>query len=159
MKEDIWYANIRAFFDRDTLINFFPSEDMSFEEKLNSFFRFCIYFSILIFLFKKSYNVFYIAFFGGVITYILNEIQTYKNEDEKYTNDISGDVNDQYSKKKCSVPSKMNPFMNVLVTDYNHNPKRPVACDISKKDVKQKMEKYFDTDLYKSIYDVFNKNS
>ena len=157
MKEEIWYSNIQDFFEVNNLLNFFPSEDMSFEEKLNSFFRFCIYFSVLIFLLKKNYKVFYIAFFGGVITFILYKLDIHNNK-ENYLGEEDDYLHSKRN-RKCIKPNKMNPFMNVLVTDYVKNPDRPKACDVSKETTKDKMQTYFNDSLYENIDDVFNKNS
>jgi hypothetical protein len=153
MSEVIWYDNINAFFEREKLMNFFPSDDMSYEEKLNSSFRFCIYLSILLFLVKRTHQSLYIVFFAGVVTYILYNNKSSRAIEETFNGEV------MHTSDKCTQPSKINPFMNVLVTDYVNNPKKPRACNVSDKNIKDKMEKYFYKDLYRNIDDIFNKKS
>ena len=50
--------------------------------------------------------------------------------------------------------------MNVLLTDYQDDPKRQMACQTeSSKVVKQNVEDNFNTNLYKDVSNVFNKKN
>ena len=59
----------------------------------------------------------------------------------------------------CQKPSKDNPLMNVLISDYALNPQRKKACKITHDNTKKLAEKYFDDKLYRSTSDIFNKES
>lgn len=43
----------------------------------------------------------------------------------------------------CQAPSKDNPFMNVLISDYEDNPFRPKACNPSNPEINKKIVDYF----------------
>lgn len=43
----------------------------------------------------------------------------------------------------CQAPSEDNPFMNVLLSDYEDNPYRPKACDPSDPVIEDKINKFF----------------
>jgi hypothetical protein len=156
MVDDIWYNDISKLFQIENLTNFFPNEDMSLEEKLNSALRFTIYFSILIFLIKKTFHVFYMVVIVAGITYIVYNMKTKEN--------FFNDEEEEHVKKnkkntKCTVPVKTNPFMNVLLNDYVHNAERSQACDLSDEKVEDKVKVYFENNLYTNIDDVYNRNS
>ena len=160
MIDDIWYNNISSFFEVDKLMNFFPNDEMSFEEKLNSALRFTLYFSIAIYLINRTLTIFYLVVIMAGITYIIystNKKETFLNDEDELG--MFSSIKNMKKNTKCSIPKKTNPFMNVLVNDYVHNPERPEACDISKPTVEKKVKQYFENDLYMNIDDVFNKNS
>ena len=74
--------------------------------------------------------------------------ETFSNMDNK--NDIKI--------KECQVPTRDNPFMNVLPTD---NRKRNPACkSYNNKKIKKEIEKQFSVGLYKDVNSVYdNVNS
>ena len=159
MIDEIWYNNISNLFEVDKLMNFFPNEEMSLEEKLNSALRFTLYFSVIVYIVNRTFYVFYLVLIMAGITYIVynaNQKENFLNDDDEY---LISSLKKNSKSGRCSVPQKTNPFMNVLMNDYVHNPKRPEACDVSKPVVEKKVKQYFENDLYMNIDDVFNKNS
>jgi hypothetical protein len=158
INERIWYEDMTGMFNKDNLQNFFPSNDMNKIEKMNSFVRFSVYFSLIIFLLKKSTKVFFIPFFALVGTFVINKSENNIMNQEKFIN--TNDPNDELSNEtKCKVPTESNPFMNVLVTDYSQNPDRKPACDVEDNNVKKSMKKQFNKNLFTSIDDVYDKNN
>lgn len=160
MIDEIWYNNISNFFEVEKLMNFFPNEEMSLEEKLNSALRFTLYFSLIVYIINRTFYVFYLVLIMAGITYLVynsnKEENFFNDEDDEY---LISTLKKKSRSGKCSIPQKTNPFMNVLMNDYVHNPKRPEACDVSKPIVEKKMKQYFENDLYMNIDDIFNKNS
>lgn len=67
-------------------------------------------------------------------------------------------MKDIHTNKKCQKPSPSNPFMNVLLTDYVSNPKRPTACRMNNA-VKKQVNKFFDENLFRDVDDIFHKNA
>lgn len=162
MNELIWYEDMTGIFNKDNLQNFFPSNDMNTIEKLNSFVRFSVYFSLIMFLLKKSTKVFFIPFFALIGTFIINKSgnDIIKHETFMNTNDENDEwSNDQNDQTKCKVPTETNPFMNVLITDYSQNPDRKPACDVEDIKVQRSMKKKFNKNLFTSIDDVYDKNN
>lgn len=156
--ERIWYEDITGLFKKDNFQNFFPSNDMNSVEKMNSFVRFSFYFSLIIFLLKKSTKVFFVPFFALVGTVIIHKSGngSYINQ-EQFMN--TKNYNDEITETKCKVPTETNPFMNVLLTDYSLNPDRKPACDVQDTRVKGSMKKQFNKNLFSSIDDVYDKNN
>lgn len=160
--DEFWMDDITILFRSDRLIEFYPNEKMSYNEKLNAVMRFSIYLTILLFLFKENYLFFYIIIFVGVLSFFLkkNFVENFKYFDtinsgrlnyNKYKNKNSKDI--------CQLPSINNPFMNILHTDIKYRPQRPKACEIDN-DIKKQIEDNFDVNLYKNISDVYgNTNS
>lgn len=57
----------------------------------------------------------------------------------------------------CQMPTKNNPFMNTLVTDYANNPNRLQACN--PQIVMNDTNNMFSQNLYRNINDVWNRNN
>lgn len=84
----------------------------------------------------------------GLLTVII-----YKNKNDK---DFFTDYNYNYVR-----PTKDNPFMNILLTDYKNNPNRE---SLNKKpnnnlNIKKLIDKKFSKNLYKDFSDVFEKQN
>ena len=77
----IWYSNLKDFFNIDHVLEFVPSTSMDFVEKLNVFTRFSLYVSILLYLFTNDYRMLGIFVITGVITGVIHNIDRNK---EKY---------------------------------------------------------------------------
>jgi hypothetical protein len=155
MKEiasQVWFLDPYELLDISKLYDFYPKDSMTYNEKLNSFMRFTVYFSIVTYLLNKSSKVFYSIFFGGVLTFILHHFKKDIFHDENHE-----DFEDN-SKEECTAPDENNPFMNVLVSDYHSNPERGEACDVDEDKVKDKMEKHFYKNLYRGVDEVFDNN-
>jgi hypothetical protein len=61
------------------------------------------------------------------------------------------------SGKACVLPTRNNPFMNVLMSDYTDFPNRPSACNTSNKVVKKKMVNYAGGSVPRNVDDVHGK--
>lgn len=160
--DKFWFEDPTILYNKERLIEFFPSLSMHYIEKLNAILRFAIYASILIFLYTKNIKSLFIPLLIGSITlYIykfnkINDIEDYKHELEEH-----GESNIQLEKDgaECQMPTKENPFMNVLISDIENNPKKKKACKITDEKVKNKIEENFNYNLYKDVSDIYSKNN
>ena len=154
--DKLWVDDITVLIDGDFLTEFFPHFKICLNRKLNAITRLSIYVSTALFVYNKNINSLFLALITMSIIYLVNMAQknhdNYKNINEK---------NITVSKKrfrKCIKTSQENPFMNVLLTDYQDDPKRQMACQTeSSKVVKQNVEDNFNTNLYKDVSNVYNK--
>jgi len=159
----IWYSNLKSFFNIDNVFEFIPNSSMNFVERLNVLTRLSLYISILFYLLTNDYRMFGLFMVTGSITGTIYSIDNNKEkyEDEYFEDDIDSKTKRKHklsiNRKKCTNPTKENPFMNVLINEYSDNPERDPACDVS--DVKKYVDEYFQEDLYRSVDDVYNKNS
>lgn len=60
----------------------------------------------------------------------------------------------------CQAPSKNNPFMNVLVSDYIDNPYRPKACNPSNPDIEKQIVNYFYSNpAFINTHDIYQRHN
>jgi hypothetical protein len=133
-------------------MDFFPSQNQSIEEQLNSIYRLIIYTSIILFIYKKNKKYLLpILIFGLLSIYIYKYRYKYLNTQEDFT------------QEKCSKPTENNPFMNVLMSDYMNydenkilKPKLP-ACNASDPEIKKEMLDNFNKNIFRDVSDLFGK--
>jgi len=58
----------------------------------------------------------------------------------------------------ATLPSQVNPFMNVLIPEIKYDPTRPAAAPINDPSVKQSLDDFFRTNFYNDPTDVFGKS-
>lgn len=151
----IWYKNIDVLYKIDKLIEFFPTESQTLEEKLNAIMRLAIYISILLYFnFNNDSKYLLIIPFTALLTMYI-----YANKGDRQVEGISQTETQQ---ETCTRPTLDNPFMNATMKDYLNiqNGKivdRPAACDIEEPEIKAEADKYFENNLYRDVGDVFGK--
>lgn len=165
---DIWYRDVVGFLDMGTMLHIFPKDEMSYAEKLNALFRLSLIVSVLMLALTNDANTLLFAVAVACVTSALNYAEESSGEaagDEAFeTKDAQQIVGEEaYEKaarkaKRCTFPTRENPFMNVLMHEYTERPERRAACDMNRK-VNKYVKKYFDENLYRSIDDVYHKNS
>ena len=126
---------------------------MTTAEALNSVVRFSTYFSLILFLATGV---------GGYIMAIpivmISTILLYNLFPNGTT--IESFVAKEESKApRYTMPSKENPFMNVLLTDIQDNPDREDAAPTNRRDVKTDIHKSFQStsDIYMDTTDLFDQ--
>lgn len=148
--DPFWKDDITILLDKYRLVEFVPTSDMTINEKLNALTRLVLYLGILLTLVYKRSDPIYIPLIGCAIIYLVH--QHYPGTDQEGGCDDT-DV------EHVQLPTKDNPFMNVLLTDYVDNPQRKPAGDIDIPDVQQQIEKNFGHGLYKDIDNIWDKNN
>lgn len=170
----IWYRAPRDFITESNATHFFPSAEQPLVVQLNTIMRFALYFAIILAIVKRDANApFAVLVLTGVATYLIHETRQRK---EGLTQDAMQrlKVEERYRGRKrlpgqpvgpllkpvvCVPPTRHNPFMNVTPVDRADFPNRPPACDVGHKDVKKRMERHYDHNLYKDVSDVFGRNA
>lgn len=151
MSEPFWYSDPNILFGKDTWYVFVPTPTMPVAAALNSVVRFSVYLSVL--LFMTSMDPLYLLFIPAVmaITVFLN---SWFPEAKKITEQfVSSYVGDEQSR-----PTPDNPFMNAPLTDILDNPNRPPASDITRKDIRDEVNRAFaqTSNIYMDTTDVFD---
>jgi hypothetical protein len=122
---------------------------MTTTEALNSVVRFTTYFTLLLFVATQSTG--YIMLIPAVLflTYVLHVLFPNGKKLESYING-----------EKYTMPTPDNPFMNVLLTEIGDNPDRGDAAPVSRKDVREKIQKAFQhtNDIYMDTSDMFDQS-
>jgi hypothetical protein len=166
MESKFWLDDPKILFTNNNYIKFFPTEKMTHMEMLNTITRFSIYLSILSLLFSKDKAMvyLYIPLILIIICIILSKIIKTEETFMK-TNVCKGkNYNDKdkqcINNTKCTNPTKNNPFMNILLTDYVENPTRQEACKHDDQYTKKMVNKYFYNNLFVNVDDLYeNRNS
>lgn len=151
--DSFWLNQPSILFMANRLVEFVPSTEMTFVEKLNAIVRFSFYLGITLLIVKQNYLYLYIPLLVLLITY---GFYTTTSTKDKFQEEFFGKKTEN-----CQKPQLNNPFMNVLLTDYKYNPNKPPACT-EKQDntIHQQIEDNFNFNLYQNIDDIYgNVNS
>jgi hypothetical protein len=153
----IWYNDIKHLFTKENYLHFFPKPEMSTKEQLNAIFRLSIYFTALMILLTGNYKYMYIIIIVGLITFGMNVISNTKID--KKSEDNLKIVNRKNTDSQCTIPTKQNPFMNLLISEIEENPNKAQSCNIENDDIKKSVRKNFNDGLLRSESDIFQKNA
>ena len=153
--DPFWFIDPSILLNPNRLSEFYPNQNLTKDEKLNSLARFSIYIGILLTLIYVNVNYLIIPLIGLCLTYWVFKRKT--NVENFEISDIPVKVDK--SGQLCKLPTKNNPFMNILPTDYNNQPNLPPACLQSDRDVSQKTEQNFGNNLYKDVEDLWDRRN
>jgi hypothetical protein len=153
-EEVIWYKNPRDLFGSvERAYSFIPLPNTSLDAQLNAIFRFSIYYATTLFILNpSSAKPLLIPLLTGAMTYSVHNYV----RDAMRAEGLEHDVRTQ---RVCSAPTKDNPFMNVLPTDYGKRPQRPAACDLSRPSVSKRVAKLCDSEKLKDTTDIYGRNT
>ena len=156
MSDPLWVDDITILINSDKLVEFFPRSDMSREAKMNAITRFSIYASIVMYLYNRNVNSFFFALVTMSVIFLLNHSSKTKGDIETFDEQVER----ADGGGKCIKPTRENPFMNVLLTDYENNPRRKEACKTyNNKEVNDAMNDEFNHNLYRDVSNIFNRNN
>jgi hypothetical protein len=151
MPEQIWFKTPTVLFDNNSWSKFVPTKDMTTEEALNAVLRFSVYFSLLLFL-STGVGAYVMSIPIMMVSTILlyNLFPNGKTIESFVTTSESPEY---------TMPSKENPFMNVLLTEITDNPDRADAAPTNRRDVKADVYKSFQatSDIYMDTTDLFDQ--
>jgi hypothetical protein len=153
MPEQIWFKNPTILFERDTWSKFVPTKEMTTAEALNSVVRFSTYFSLILFLATGVRGYIMAIPIVMVSTILLYNLFPNGKTIESFL------VKEETGAPQYTMPSKENPFMNVLLTDIQDNPDREDAAPTNRRDVKADVYKSFQatSDIYMDTTDLFDQ--
>jgi hypothetical protein len=174
-----WLNDLSVLYRNEKYLEFVPTKGMSEIDILNSLTRLCIYSFLLMSALNYSYQHLSIPLIGIIFIifiYILHvrDSETFKNSkvgdyDKENAENNQENLNSPEQQKSyedhkkfieniCRRPTKNNPFMNVLVSDYN-NDNDPISCNPKMKDVKEQTERTFQDNLFRSVDDVWDREN
>ena len=125
------------------MTDFFPTSNLNRAEKVNSIARLAIYYAIIITIFQQNNKWYAISVVLLLISYFLGYFEEF--EDVKKTEETN-----------CTMPTKINPFMNFTLADYMKDSNRPPSCPYEK--VKDKMREEFRKDIVPDPADLWGQN-
>ena len=140
---EFWGNDPNILLKGDYLYQLFPTEDMTYNEKLNSVTRLVLLLTIISVLISKSVRIFFIGIFSVILIYVIhfyNNKMIKENFDAEIVaeiveeNDLNNNVDEVFEQ-----PNSKNPFNNVLVPDIELNPNKKPAPPAFNNDVNEKI--------------------
>jgi len=114
-----WFDDPQQLIKSDEVFQFWPNNEQTPEDRINSSSRFIIYASCIIYITRRDPRIFVL---GGTIIGVLYLMYKSKMIKEGYVFGTSG------MGGGCQMPTMDNPMANVLMTDYTDAPNRLEAC-------------------------------
>ena len=142
--DKLWYNNPLILLNN--MDEFFPTNDLSKINKINSIIRFALYYSIIIIVCKLDSKWLSVSLILVIISLFLGYSEPFTDD-----NDQSNDQD-----KVCFMPKPNNPFMNFTLHDNMTNPDRKEACKYD--DVKIKIRKAYKSRLNADELDIWGHN-
>lgn len=136
-----WGDNPNVLFNTVYFFEFYPTQTMTFNQKLNALSRTIIILTIVSFLFTRSTSLLVISMITLASIFYLYKSQTEEPKKENFTiaQKVLNEKGIVIPKNIFQEPSAQNPFSNVLVTDIEDNPQRlpapPSANSVIKDEV------------------------
>jgi len=146
-----WSEDPNVLFQQKYIFEFFPVENMTYEQKLNAVTRSVIILTILGFIFSKNLRVLLIGLvtIGGIyLMHYYHKKEKSKTESKKSLDNLKENMKEgfdspaiEYLKQNnipidpniFDKPTSQNPFDNVLLPDYDYNPnKKPAPPSFNK---------------------------
>jgi hypothetical protein len=140
-----WYDNPNVLFQNEYLLEFFPVDDMTYEQKLNAVSRSIIIMTIFGFVLSQNIRILIVSGITLFSIFILHyyhekeaeKVASKKLDLEKKENfeNFENPALDYLKQNKIYVPKEGifmktesdNPFSNVLISDYDYNPNKKPA--------------------------------
>lgn len=140
MENKFWIQDFSVLFKDNNWLKFVPTSKMSNIEKLNSMARYFLYLGVILYFFKNDKKYLILGLMGVVFT-----IYLYKNKEvESFT-------------ETCTKPTYDNPYMNVLVNEYNDD--KPPPCKLDTLEKKEDFNEKKNFNLYKNVSDIFEREN
>ena len=149
--DEFWFNDFSIIFNKERLIEFFPTSQMNSNEKLNSLLRFSIIVTFVLFLKNKNYNLLIVPVVSALITLYIYKFNTIEKKGDEL------DLSEDYENSKCLKPTEDNPFGNTLLTDVSNYKKKEQACLIEENI--EEINNHFNKGLYKDVNDLYGKNN
>ena len=154
MNTEFWLYNPLVLFNKNSLTELWPNNNMNLNEKLNSITRLVIVLSILGYLITNNVNM----IITGILTILSISVLQYIQHNKILKNNIQNEGFDNLNlfndKNTYTKPTKKNPLMNVLLPEINDNPNRNAALPAFNPIV----ENNINNETKEMIVDKFNNN-
>ena len=157
-----WSNDPTILFNKESMLQLWPTQKMTFESKLNAISRLIIVISILGFVFTRNFNLLIIGIITLAIIFTLYRLRKQKlvsslKKEGFSLNSLKNSSSDKATTNPITMESllrsnfhpttKKNPFGNVLLTDINDSPNRLAGAPS------------FNPDVYEDIMNATKKQT
>jgi hypothetical protein len=156
-----WLDNPNVLLNKNYITELWPNNDFDLERKLNSITRLIIVLTILGYFVTKSQYIPVSAIVSIIVLVIIYKTKLKSKKKEGFTDTFTKrdtnikDIN-KILEKEFTLPTKKNPMMNVMMTDYKENVNRKPAAPAYNDNVREEIhEKVGNVDkrLFKNLGD------
>ena len=155
-----WLENPNALLNKNYITEVWPNSDFNLGRKLNAITRLIIILAILGYFLTKSLYIPVSAFVSLIVLVIIYKSKSKETQKEGFNlgfNTIQPNKDlEQILQKEFTMPTKKNPFMNVLMNEYKESPNRKPAAPAYNDEVHEEINekaKTQDKRLYKNLGD------
>lgn len=149
-----WATNPNILFDSQYLLEFFPVENMTYNQKLNAITRTVIILALLTFFSSGNIRVIIVSIITLFAIFILHYYHMKEANNKKKSTllketlkegfanpaqDYLESENVKISDEVFDEPTPENPFSNVMMTDYDYNPDKKPAPPAFNKNVNERI--------------------
>jgi len=167
MSTPFWFKDISILYNKNYLLEIIPKKEYDFSRKLNAVVRFALYYSILLYIFKRDGNILCFPFITIVITVFLHRTNRDETNDDAMKGlmsskghtsmeDIDAMIMD-INKDVFREPDDDNPMMNQNTFDLYENKK--AVPTYNNPGMKRKVEETLDSGIFKDSNDLFNRRN
>jgi hypothetical protein len=130
-KIPFWSENPNILLNPEYISEFFPTEDMTYNQKLNSITRTVIVLTIIGLLYSYSLRIIVVSVLSILSIFVLHHYKKGRGETENFEDPaleiLKNSANDLKNMTVFDTPTSLNPLSNVLMTDYDYNPEKKPA--------------------------------
>jgi len=158
---NFWLNDPNILLNKKYITEIWPNSDYDLARKLNAVTRIILLLTILGYFFTKSVKILISAVIALVVLTIIYKTKSNKVTKENFSNNNNNNNNNNeslanYFDKEFTVPTKKNPVMNVLMSEYKYNPKRKEAAPAYNEEISEKINndaKNQNLKLYRNLGD------
>lgn len=118
----VWFDNPQELIDHKKVLQFWPTNKQTAEERVNAASRFIIYAACFIYLIRRDPRIFVLAATVLGVLYVMYNSGMVKEGHARPT------VIEKNAESTCVMPTDDNPMGNMLLSDFTDRPDRPSAC-------------------------------
>lgn len=163
--DPIWFKNFYILLKSDRLIEFFPNQMQTLEERINTVVRLGIYASLVLVAYQRDYRYFSIIPVVFILTYFV--YKSYKKQTPDTTNGATKSIlktSADIKKEKATWPSVNNPFMNPNIDDFGaYKDKEPAPTYFEDTEdaatLRQEIKSKFEENIFREVDDVYERNN
>jgi hypothetical protein len=156
--DPFWGDDISILFQKDRLVEFFPTADQTLPERMNAVTRLVIYVSIILSVYQEKSTAIHFGILLLGVMFLMYKNQTIfklSQGDVSLSDAVSTlERFEDKDSKNCVMPTLQNPFMNFMPGDL---PGRAPACKGS--GVQEMASNLLDQQLFSDVDDLFSRNA
>ncbi|MBU94022.1 MAG: hypothetical protein CL669_00305 [Balneola sp.] len=156
MNTSFWLDNPNVLLNKNQITEIWPQNNFDLARKLNAITRLILILAILGFLLTRSSYIIVSAAVSIVVLVMIHKSKSHSKEGmENLDIKINKEEFEELLNEEFTMPTKKNPFMNVLINEYKDNPERKPAAPIYNEEVLDDATKKSRSDekLYKNLGD------